>query len=377
MGCLSFFSSSSRSKNSHPKQDMLQPQQQQPEPQLPHQQIIVRIGGCRAHLMEEGEAVELANGEFKIIDIYDDNICLATIIKVGDYLQWPVTKDEPVVKVSDGQYLFSLPMADGSDPLSYGVSFRDGSVGNLLDGVLRERCCFSGVSYGRGGKNMIDWKEFAPRIQDYNNVLAKAIAGGTGQIVRGIFMCSNAYAKQVQNGGEMIQTRVADNTATSETRKRSGSGSDAAKKNSVNKSLKRVRALSKMTEKLSKRMLDGVGLVSGSVVKPLVTSQGGKWLLASVPGEVVLASLDALNKVMDAVEAAEKQTLSVTSAATTRMVSNRFGEGAGEATGDVLATVGHCAGTAWNVLKIRKAINPATSVKSGMLKNTAIMAAKK
>jgi hypothetical protein len=52
-------------------------------------------------------------------------------------------------------------------------------------------------------------------------------------------------------------------------------------------------------------------------------------------------------------------------------LSTRFGESAGEATGHVLATAGHCFGTAWNVFKIRKAINPASSVKTGVLQNAA------
>ncbi|CAL5428380.1 unnamed protein product [Camellia sinensis] len=43
----------------------------------------------------------------------------------------------------------------------------------------------------------VNWKEYAPAIQDYNNFLAKAIAGGTGQIVKVIFKCSNAYTNQV------------------------------------------------------------------------------------------------------------------------------------------------------------------------------------
>ncbi|KAG2613319.1 hypothetical protein PVAP13_4KG342288 [Panicum virgatum] len=41
------------------------------------------------------------------------------------------------------------------------------------------------------------WNDFAPRIDGYNNVLAKAIAAGPGQLVRGIFMCSEAYASQM------------------------------------------------------------------------------------------------------------------------------------------------------------------------------------
>lgn len=57
-----------------------------------------------------------------------------------------------------------------------------------------------------------------------------------------------------------------------------------------------VRKLSKMTEKLSKTMIDGVGIATGSVMAPLVKSQAGKAFLAMVPGEVLLASLDAVGK---------------------------------------------------------------------------------
>ncbi|KAI7996603.1 Zeatin O-xylosyltransferase [Camellia lanceoleosa] len=43
-----------------------------------------------------------------------------------------------------------------------------------------------------------------------------------------------------------------------------------------------------------------------------------------VPGQVLLASLNAVNKVLDAAEVVEKQALSDTSATTTRMVSERW-----------------------------------------------------
>jgi hypothetical protein len=49
--------------------------------------------------------------------------------------------------------------------------------------------------------------------------------------------------------------------------------------------------------------------------------------------------------------------------------NNRFGDNAGEATEHVFATAGHAANTAWNVFKIRKAINPASSASKGVLKN--------
>ncbi|KAI8565462.1 hypothetical protein RHMOL_Rhmol03G0261200 [Rhododendron molle] len=335
-----------------------QPNQENTSPGDVEHEILLRIPGCKVHLMEEGEAVELANGDFSLFHVSDENVPLATTVKVGDELQWPLTNDEPVVKLDALHYLFSLPMTDGEEPLSYGVSFPDGggSLGSL-DSFLKEHSCFS-CSPESNRNRGVNWKEYAPAVGDYNNFLAKAIAGGTGQIV--------------QKGGEMIRTQAAEeiNSTSARQTKSNKAGGSKKKKSGLNKSLKRVRQLSRMTERMSKVMLDGVGIVAGSVMRPVVRSQSGKAFLAMVPGEVILASLDAVNKVLDAAEVAEKHALSATSAATTRMVSRRFGENAGEATGHSLATAGHCAGTAWNVFKIRKAINPASTVSSGVL-NTA------
>ncbi|KAK2439357.1 Senescence/dehydration-associated protein [Trifolium repens] len=333
------------------------------------QEVLIQIPGCKVHLMDEGEAFELDQGHFMVINTLEENVSLATIIKVGEDLQWPLTKDEPVVKLDAFHYLFSLAVKDG-EPLSYGLTFSEDSYGSLglLDSFLKEHSCFSGLKLSN--KNDLDWKEFAPKVEDYNHYLSKLIAGGTGQIVKGIFICSNAYTNKVQKGGETILNSHADEKNGAMARERmSNKNGSASKKNKINKNLKRVRKLSKMTEKLSKSLLSGVGIVSGTVMAPLVKSQPGKAFLRMLPGEVLLASLDAVNKVLDAAEAAEKQTLTATSKAASRMVSNRFGENAGEATEHVFATAGHAANTAWNVFKIRKAINPASSTTKGVLKN--------
>ncbi|ESQ55961.1 hypothetical protein EUTSA_v10025458mg [Eutrema salsugineum] len=342
------------------------------------EEVLLQIQGCRAHLIDGSEAVELAAGDFELVQVSDNGVALAMVVRIGNDLQWPVIKDEPVVKLDSRDYLFTLPVKDG-DPLSYGVTFfpidqNDVVFVNsveLLDDFLRENSCFSSSSSSASasassssrGSNGIDWKEFAPKIEDYNNVVAKAIAGGTGHIIRGMFKCSNAYTYQVHKGGETMITKA----------EKKGGGASSQRnatknKNQINKNLQRVRKLSRATEKLSKTMLNGVGIVSGSVMAPIVKSKPGKAFFSMVPGEVLLASLDALNKILDAAEAAERQTLSATSKATTRMVSERLGENAGEATRDVLGTVGHAAGTAWNVLKIRKAFYPSSSLTSGILK---------
>ncbi|KAF7851895.1 hypothetical protein BT93_L2034 [Corymbia citriodora subsp. variegata] len=376
MGCFGCGTSKASMRTSSPSEHVVSSYQEHPYPQpqarTVRQEVLLIIPSCAVHLMEEGEALELLpSGEFTLLRISDDNVPLATIVKVGDDLQWPLTKDEPVVKLDALHYLFTLAVKDG-DPLNYGVTFPETFGGGLasLDAFLQEHSCFSASPASSRNKN-IDWKEFAPKVGDYNNVLARAIAGGTGQIVKGIFKCSNAYTNQVHKGGEMIITRAADNSNISYPQNTSNGNSTTKKKTAINRNLKRVRNVSKMTEKMSKTMLDGVQFATGSVMGPVLRSQAGKAFLSMVPGEVLLASLDAVNKVLDAAEVAEKQAFSATSKAATRMVSQRFGENAGEATEDALATAGHCANTAWNIFKIRKTINPASSVSSGVLKNAA------
>ncbi|KAK7843652.1 senescence/dehydration-associated protein [Quercus suber] len=50
--------------------------------------------------------------------------------------------------------------------------------------------------------------------------------------------------------------------------------------------------------------------------------------------------------------------MSTTSLVTTGIVSQRYGEQAGQVTNEGLDAAGHAIGTAWAVLKIRKAFNP-------------------
>ncbi|KAK9131089.1 hypothetical protein Sjap_011576 [Stephania japonica] len=126
-----------------------------------------------------------------------------------------------------------------------------------------------------------------------------------------------------------------------------------------------------MTEKMSKSVLRGIEVATGSIVTPVFQSKAGKAILSTVPGEALLASLEATDKVLDAAEVSEKRAFSATSNAASRAVSKRFGENAGEATEDILATAGHCAGTAWNIFKIRKALTPKSSVSSAVVRNAA------
>jgi hypothetical protein len=118
-----------------------------------------------------------------------------TIVRLTKDLGWPLTRDEPVVKLDRLRYLFTLPDKDGT-LLNYGISFNtaaiDASALTSLDSLLRSTACFSAPSYAvvpsKSSRRPPQsqpiasdryWNEFAPRIEGYNSVLAKTIATGT------------------------------------------------------------------------------------------------------------------------------------------------------------------------------------------------------
>nr|CAB3478157.1 unnamed protein product [Digitaria exilis] len=334
------------------------------------EETLLRVPGASVHLVSgSGDVpVELARGgDLTVVRITKDDVAVATAVRVGRDLGWPLARDEPVVKLDRLHYLFTLPDRDGTF-LNYGVSFDAGAAADAaalasLDAFLRSNACFSEPSSPAGPSKSFFWSrpppqqqpaasdaywnDFAPRVQGYNVVLAAAIAAGTGQLVRGIFMCSEAYASQVQRGADLFKFGgTVRNSQPAST-----------KPGAVNQSLKRVRKLSEMTEQMSQSLLDTVIAVTGSMAAPLLRSKQGRPRHRS-----------RRDKVMDAVEAAERRSLAATSNAVSGAVSRRYGESAGEATQDAFATAGHAVGTAWNLFKIRKAVTPSSSLPGNMVK---------
>ncbi|KAF2578846.1 hypothetical protein F2Q68_00003293 [Brassica cretica] len=282
------------------------------------EEVLLKIPGCIVHLVNASEPLELASGEFKLVKVSaNDYVTLAMLVRVGLDLQWPVVKEEPMVKVNAHEYLFTLPDKDG-DSLGYKVTF-SGEEGDilknieLLEELMREDSCFSYVSKT---KNEINWKEFSPNAEEYKSVVAKAIAEGSGHIIKGIFSCSNSFSKKV------------------------------------------VETLWKASETIGATVLDGEDMISGLMMAPVLKSKLGKALLSTAPGEILLASLDSF--------AAEMQTHSATSMAASKLVSKSFGEKAGKTTGKVLETTGSLGRSAW---KIQKAMDPSYYMISKIAKN--------
>nr|ABR16046.1 unknown [Picea sitchensis] len=358
------------------------------------EETVVSIpGGSVVHLVEAGEevsdSVQLGRGEFSIVRLVQGNTGIALFVKVGEDMRWPLTKDEPTLKLDSCHYLFSirpLPDEETSDNdkespeiLNYGVTFADEEGLDSLDSFLQQHACLSlppeSTGYAskstRSAKNDSSekenpeayWTDLAPRVEDYNSVVAKAIAKGSGQIIKGLFLCTNAYVSQVQKGGEFVRGRLR------KAKSKTAAAADHQKKTSTyakisprtKRNIRRVKKLSKMTEKLSENVLAGIVTVTGAATAPVLGSKAGQKFFRMLPGDVLLASLDAFNKVLEAAEVAGKDAISATSEVTVEIIAHRFGEDAGEMTHDTFAVAGHTIGTAWNVIKIRKSINPATN----------------
>ncbi|XP_023641346.1 protein EARLY-RESPONSIVE TO DEHYDRATION 7, chloroplastic [Capsella rubella] len=196
---------------------------------------------------------------------------------------------------------------------------------------------------------------------------SKAIAEGTGHIIKGIFTCSNSYSKKIHKGsGVTTIAKEVEETSGDISQIDGGDNNVTKKQNRLNTNLQRVEKVWKASEAIGIMVLEGGDMVSSSMIAPVVKSKLGKALLSTAPGEVILASLDSFNKILVAAEAAEIQTHSATAMASTRLVSKSFGENAGKATGKILETTGSLGRTAWN---IQKSLEPTFLITSEIVKN--------
>lgn len=346
-----------------------------------HVEALLKIPAAVVNLVDVEKSVELAKGEFSLVRLADEeDRSIAIYAKVGKDLRWPLAKDVPIVKVDARHYLFSVrapPAAEenaGSaksgggvpDVLNFGVSFGEIEEERLelLDKWLKECACLSlpGSSWRSwclpssedeksGGDSEAYWTVLAPKLEEYNSMMGKAIAAGSGSVVKGIFMCSDAYSSQVRKGGKLVRSRMkaSENKPSPKTKKSSSEISPRVKKN-----VKRIKKLSEMTETMSNIVVEGV-------YSPLDTMGGFpaqstcckcRFSKMLPGGEVLLASLDAYNKILEAAQVAGKDAGRATSQEAAEIIAQRYGEDAGELTQDTMEIAGHAIGTGVNLTRL-------------------------
>ncbi|XP_024379847.1 protein EARLY-RESPONSIVE TO DEHYDRATION 7, chloroplastic isoform X1 [Physcomitrium patens] len=373
------------------------------------EEVLVRVRGAVVHLVDDEESPLLAEGSFSVVLIEQEGNGIVAFVKVGDNLRWPLTKDALAVKLDSTHYFFTIHVprpvdemdketADGAggEALSYGVTFSvTGQERELLhlDSLLEkysnfsnpqlvhddrqksnfDRALQSGAGSGTAGVTIPEavvsskgkrvtegnqaefWKTMAPNVNDYNSRLAKGMAKGTGNVIKGIFWVRDVTVARLENGSIYMKGKVKPCSKPSKISPR------------TLRNLKRVENMSKATEEVAKNVLDGVVKTVGFFSQSLLKSKPGKKFFSLLPGEVALASMDAFAKVFDAMEKAGSDMMQSTAVFTQDVVSHRYGEGAGQVAENTMSTAGHVMGTAWTVSKVRKALNLKTS-KSGMFK---------
>lgn len=369
----------------------------------PFEEVLVRVAGVIVHLIDKQHSVELASGVLTIVRLRQGENVVAVLARIGDEIQWPLAKDEAAVKLDESHYFFSLRVpesgsgsassdddGESENLLNYGLTIASkGQEGLLkeLDAVLEKYSCFSVQKVkGTVGWEVLDgsvaretspedlgskkkkklmeersgayWTTLAPNVEDYSGCVARMIAAGSGQLIKGILWSGNVTVDGLNWGNEFLKKRM-------------GPGSKSEISPEAMKRMKRVKKLTKMSEKVATGVLSGVVKVSGFFTSSIVNSKVGKKFFSLLPGEIVLASLDGFNRVCDAVEVAGKNVMSTTSVVTTGLVSQRYGEQAAHVTHEGLGAAGHAIGTAWAVFKIRKALNPKSAFKPTKLAKAA------
>jgi len=126
--------------------------------------VLVKIRGAMVHLVDDEESPLLAEGEFSVVRIAQEGKGIVAIVRVGETLQWPLTKDEPAVKLDSSHYFFTIRVprrvddmdretAGSHESLSYGVTF--GVAGQErelreLDEILNQYSGFSTPQLAHG-----------------------------------------------------------------------------------------------------------------------------------------------------------------------------------------------------------------------------------
>jgi spartin len=177
-------------------------------------------------------------------------------------VQWPLTRDVAAVKLDTSHYFFSLfvPHSDHDDEdaaaLSYGLTVagkgQDEALAQL-DRVLEEYTTFSVKQVGEKSSEaaMMDtraavaditpeeaageeksaafwttvaditpeeaageeksaafWTTVAPNVDDYSSSVARLVARGSGQMVRGIIWCGDVTAEGLRRGEGVVRKTV-------------------------------------------------------------------------------------------------------------------------------------------------------------------------
>ncbi|KAK1432632.1 hypothetical protein QVD17_09530 [Tagetes erecta] len=353
------------------------------------EEAVISIPGAILHLIDKNHSVELAIGYFSIRQLRQGNSVIAILARVGDEIQWPLSRGVACVKLDRTHYFFSFRAPkenekDDDDMLNYGLTFAIKGQEDLLKELDELLEVFTSFSFGKVDENKraLDvtmaegmspddlrsdtkkremerscrayWTTLAPNVEDYSGTAAKLIAVGSGHLVKGILWCGDVTVDRLKWGNEVLKMKI-------------GPGVERSVSPQTLKNIRRVNKVTKMTEKVAGGVLSGVLKITGYFSSSVANSKLGKKFFKLVPGEMALATLDGFSKVCDAFEVSGRNVMATSSTVTTDLVTYKYGEETAKATNEGLHAAGHAVGAAWTVFKIRTAVNPRSVIAPSLL----------
>ncbi|GAB2224842.1 hypothetical protein Droror1_Dr00005619 [Drosera rotundifolia] len=178
------------------------------------------VSGHQCRTVDVCASVPLASGTLEIIRLIQNHTIIAVLVRIGDQIQWPIAKDEPVVKLDDSHCFFSLRVPNGMNNngtdeiwesdmnvLNYNETMMGSDEGlvEAFDRTLDVHGCFSvgsaeGLDEGwlREDEVVAYWTTVAPNVEEYSGTVARMIATGSGQLLKRILWCGDVTVDRLK-----------------------------------------------------------------------------------------------------------------------------------------------------------------------------------
>lgn len=95
------------------------------------EEVLVRIPEAMVHLIGDQESPLLAKGDFSVVRVDQQGNGIVVFVRVGEQLRWPLTKDEPAVKLDRTHYFFTIRVPRPVDEMDSETA-RQVSLDNIL-----------------------------------------------------------------------------------------------------------------------------------------------------------------------------------------------------------------------------------------------------
>lgn len=291
---------------------------------------LLRIRGAQLCLIDGEESVIIQSGDFAFHVIKQSQSPLAAVVGlVGDF-QWPVGKDSPVIKVGTKKYSFALSrlpvyglVLPGNTPVEAEQS---------LEGLLQQYSTFETHPEVSDGIENSDqtawlaahvmpdvpeyWTTVAPKVESISAKIAQKIHSGSSSSSTSSSSSSSAVWSEVElswsggttsNGGKDDDNNNNNNTMSSPARK-GAPGIAGQTSTRMMKRIQQARRMSAVAKLLSKTLLRGA-INANRHVAPLVADLSGSSPMTDDFTGMVVASVDAFSKVVEAVETGARSIL--------------------------------------------------------------------